>query len=521
MTSKIECLDKEIEKIEKHSSKLKFSVDDFNKAQTDANQAIVMATGPTLALLSPSSLPTTFDRETTMDKLMTSMQIENDKQQILEKEVENVKTQLALSQNNIFGSPVSVELEKWREKKLKIAKLCQIITYLIEFQEFKTTGYAIQYQSLCELTKSDEEKKKITQEIKTLEGTLLTFANDPSLANILKVKIETLKKQQLTLLDNQSKAQDTTTIPLSTFVSRRTTLLSMIKKFSPEKLVDKEFLQNIGMLGIYYGTLEENDVIKPLQQLTPVINSRRKVFVIESGQFGGDGGKNKNKNKNKTTTNMAVKYCVKQNITNNGHLSETEMKNEMRRFYRQCYILKDLKHPNIINIVAAFEGIKNNMSNSLCMVMPYYNNGDLGQWIKENPSHTRLLSICYPIIDGILHGLKHIHEHNIVHNDIKPENVFLNDNLQPIIGDFDDAKEFNTGVTQTLPYASFRYIAPEIKQAIKQGNMMNVRFNDKTDMYAFGILVEDLLKDVEMTTETHKKESESFINSFAILQPEA
>eukprot|EP00122_Pirum_gemmata_P019759 Pgem_evm1s18488 len=62
---------------------------------------------------------------------------------------------------------------------------------------------------------------------------------------MLEIKIENLKKQELTLLDNQSKAQETTTIPLSTFVSRRTTLLNMIKTFSPEKLVDKEFLQNI------------------------------------------------------------------------------------------------------------------------------------------------------------------------------------------------------------------------------------------------------------------------------------
>eukprot|EP00122_Pirum_gemmata_P020989 Pgem_evm2s19582 len=315
---------------------------------------------------------------------------------------------------------------------------------------------------------------------------------------------------------------------MSKFISRRTTLLNNVKKFLPEKLLDREFLQNVGLgvdeqhtngvsrdlnhylrncslLGIYYGKLEEENIINPLQTLS-MNNARKKVFVIESGYFAG----------------QKKKYCLKQNIipkhrTNSSEeeraQKEEQIEKEKRRFYRQCFLLKDLKHPNIINIVAGFEGMQNGISNSLCMAMPFYKNGDLGKWIADHPPHTRLLSVCYPIINGTLEGLHHLHQNDIVHCDIKPENIFLNDNLQPIIGDFDDAKEINTNVTQTLPFATFRYIAPEIVQAIREGNMMIMRCNEKTDMYAFGILVDDLLKGVEMSVQ-QKQESQKFIKDF-------
>eukprot|EP00122_Pirum_gemmata_P004820 Pgem_evm1s4390 len=351
------------------------------------------------------------------------------------------KNLLSSSKGIIFGS-----LEKWKNAKIHLEKLCHIVNYLIEYQSFSSNDFQNQYESIRVLTKTQNDKKKLEKEIVELHTTLLV----PTIANN-EFMVKTMKEKKDDVNMNSK--------VMSKFISCRTTLLNNVKKFLPEKLLDKEFLQNVGLgvdekhangvsrdlnhylrncslLGIYYGKLEEENIIKPLQTLS-MNNARKNVFVIESGYFAG----------------QKKKYCLKQNIIpkHSKHSSEEEqtqkeeqIQKEKRRFYRQCYLLKDLKHPNIINIVAGFEGMYNGISNSLCMAMPFYKNGDLGKWIADHPPHTRLLSVCYPIINGTLEGLLHLHQNDIVHCDVKPENIFLNDNLQPIIGDFDDAKEINT-----------------------------------------------------------------------------
>ena len=50
---------------------------------------------------------------------------------------------------------------------------------------------------------------------------------------------------------------------------------------------------------------------------------------------------------------------------------------------------------------------------------------------------------CYQIIKGICEGLHYLHEMRIVHLDLKPANILLDDNMVPKIADFGISRWFD------------------------------------------------------------------------------
>eukprot|EP00121_Abeoforma_whisleri_P008950 Awhi_evm1s8216 len=420
--------------------------------------------------------------------------------------------------------------ETWTDVKETINSLLKVVTFMIDYQSFVREDFQTQYDNLKKFTKIKHCREELLEEISMNEKWLVN-CKKKGYKEATIVTQQTLSELRLQLTEIDESRNDSINIEtqtnLATFVSCRTMLLNNVKKFTPERLLDKELLRNIGMkvmsnsevtekdsefylqkcslLGVYFGTLDEDQVLGDTTGSALMRNGvssdllLKKVYIIEKGHFGdaytGNGKLQITDNSISSNTNND-KFVLKQYLLSNVE-DDAEVERKKRRFYRQCFLLKDLRHPNIITVRAIFEGMKEGKLNSLCLVMPFFKHGDLSQWMEKHPPHTRLLSFIYPIIIGILHGLDHLHQNDIIHSDIKPGNIFLN-GIQPIIGDFDEAREIHAGLTQTIPYATFRYLAPEIQQAIQKGDLLRVCFDEKTDMYAFGVLVEELLKDVQL-----------------------
>ena len=90
------------------------------------------------------------------------------------------------------------------------------------------------------------------------------------------------------------------------------------------------------------------------------------------------------------------------------------------------------------------------------------------------------------LVLGICEGLAHAHEAGIIHRDIKPGNILLAPSRCPKIGDFGLARSVRTDGSESLPFVTPDYAAPEILrdpgEATKQ-----------SDVYSIGVVLSELL----------------------------
>ena len=126
------------------------------------------------------------------------------------------------------------------------------------------------------------------------------------------------------------------------------------------------------------------------------------------------------------------------------------------RFRREAQAIAQLRHPNVLNVFdfGEYEGTP-------YMIVEYVPGGSLAPRVKSGPVE-RTAAIAY--LRGIAEALDYAHKHGIVHRDVKPANVLLGPDDNPILADFGLAKLMEsssikslTGVTTGTP----AYMAPE------------------------------------------------------------
>jgi len=90
----------------------------------------------------------------------------------------------------------------------------------------------------------------------------------------------------------------------------------------------------------------------------------------------------------------------------------------------------------------------------------------------------------YEIIKGICRGLHFLHESNIVHLDLKPQNILLDDTMMPKIADFGLSRLLGEQKSRTVTLkiaGTFGYMAPEY---INQGII-----SPKADIFSLGVII--------------------------------
>lgn len=91
---------------------------------------------------------------------------------------------------------------------------------------------------------------------------------------------------------------------------------------------------------------------------------------------------------------------------------------------------------------------------------------------------------------GAARGLEYLHEHctpKIIHRDLKAANILLDDDFEPVLGDFGLAKLVDTNLTHitTQVRGTMGHIAPEYLSTGKS--------SEKTDVFGFGITLLELV----------------------------
>ncbi|MFL0363017.1 Stk1 family PASTA domain-containing Ser/Thr kinase [Pseudobacillus sp. 179-B 2D1 NHS] len=152
----------------------------------------------------------------------------------------------------------------------------------------------------------------------------------------------------------------------------------------------------------------------------------------------------------------------------------------IRRFQREAQSATSLVHPNIVNIydVGEEEGIN-------YIVMEYVDGMTLKQYIQQYSPIPVEKTI--DIMKQLASAIAFAHHNSIIHRDIKPHNILMDQEGNVKITDFGIAMALSaTSITQTnAVLGSVHYISPE--QA--RGGMAT----KKSDIYALGIVMFELL----------------------------
>ena len=161
-------------------------------------------------------------------------------------------------------------------------------------------------------------------------------------------------------------------------------------------------------------------------------------------------------------------------------------KNEIaaKHFIREINIHKKLRHPNIIQFID--NGIYNKEP---FLVLEYANNGNIEDLIMKSGG-TIPIELCLKYFHDALKGLVYIHslEDNILHRDIKPDNILLHKNKSGItakITDFGIAKPYRVASGTTLTRVgenkgTILFMSPEQILDVKN-------IDQRSDIFSMGV----------------------------------
>ena len=172
-----------------------------------------------------------------------------------------------------------------------------------------------------------------------------------------------------------------------------------------------------------------------------------------------------------TNATVAMKKIEK---VKENEIDDLEIKNEID-------ILKKLDHPNIVKIYEFY-----NTLTDFYIVTEYCKKGELYGYIKNTYSENQLAVLFYQVFSGLCY----LHDHHILHRDLKLENIMISDIEKDLktkeeyfwikIIDFGTAKIFKKNKNEKAVVGSSYYIAPEV---LKQ------KYNEKCDTWSVGVIL--------------------------------
>ncbi|XP_013615936.1 PREDICTED: probable receptor-like protein kinase At1g67000 isoform X2 [Brassica oleracea var. oleracea] len=157
-------------------------------------------------------------------------------------------------------------------------------------------------------------------------------------------------------------------------------------------------------------------------------------------------------------------------------------------FINEVASISKTSHVNIVDLLGfCVEGSKR------AILYEFLENGSLDRFISKNASMSLDWMTLHNISLGIARGLEYLHhgcKARIVHFDIKPHNILLDENLCPKVSDFGLAKLCKKKESILSPLGTrgtIGYIAPEVF------SRMYGSVSHKSDVYSYGMLVLEMI----------------------------
>lgn len=163
----------------------------------------------------------------------------------------------------------------------------------------------------------------------------------------------------------------------------------------------------------------------------------------------------------------------------------------INRFEREAKAMAQLFHPNIVSVHDF-----GNQDGNLFLVMDLITGGTLEKRLKGLPvPYVEVVRFLLPVV----YALGYAHRHGVVHRDVKPANILMDNDKRPVLSDFGIAKVAtgnNEPITRTgVGLGTPDYIAPE------QG--LGKHVDGRADIYSLGVIFYEMLTGSKPYTEGH------------------
>jgi serine/threonine protein kinase len=100
-----------------------------------------------------------------------------------------------------------------------------------------------------------------------------------------------------------------------------------------------------------------------------------------------------------------------------------------------------LKHRNLVNLIGSYIS-----ETEALLIYEFLSGGDLDSYLFGDKKIFKEWSVRHNVLLGSARGFKYLHHDNnpaVIHRDIKPPNILLDDDVEPRVADFGLAKEIN------------------------------------------------------------------------------
>lgn len=182
-------------------------------------------------------------------------------------------------------------------------------------------------------------------------------------------------------------------------------------------------------------------------------------------------------------------YLVKDSESGNRFVLKTPSENftddlvYLDGFIREEWVGQTLDH---VNVMKTYRPLR--PKHFMYYLGEYIEGTSLRQWMLDNPSPA--VDQVRQLTAQIVSGLRAFQRKDMIHQDLKPENIMINNDGQIKILDFGTvliagSEEFNSPLDKSVPQGSVNYIAPEF--------LVGETASFKADLYSLAVIVYEML----------------------------